>query len=154
MKKINFNFKFNLKIGIFTFTSLFFLYLLYLSIPSLYDSGRVQKDLYNKLIKEFGLNLRVFDARKKLPFKDKEFDLVISINTLHNFKIHDLKTSLSECERVGKKKYLVVEGYRNEDELFNLQCWALTCESFFSEDEWKWIFDQFGYTGDYEFIYF
>ena len=99
-------------------------------------------------------NLRVFDARKKLPFKDKEFDLVISINTLHNFKIHDLKTSLSECERVGKKKYLVVEGYRNENELFNLQCWALTCESFFSEDEWKWIFDQFGYTGDYEFIYF
>ena len=76
--------------------------------------------------------MRVFDARKKLPFKDKEFDLVISINTLHNFKIHDLKTSLSECERVGKKKYLVVEGYRNEDELFNLQCWALTCE-FFSQ---------------------
>ena len=99
-------------------------------------------------------NLKVFDARKKLPFKNNEFDLVISINTLHNFKIHDLKTSLSECERVGKKKYLVVEGYRNENELFNLQCWALTCESFFSEDEWKWIFDQFGYTGDYEFIYF
>ena len=25
----------------------------------------------------------------------------------------------------------MVESYRNEKELFNLQCWALTCESFF-----------------------
>ena len=44
--------KFNLKITIFAFASLFFLYLLYLSIPSLYDSGRVQKALYNNLVKE------------------------------------------------------------------------------------------------------
>ena len=39
-------------------------------------------------------------------------------------------------------------------ELFNLQCWALTCESFFDEDEWVWLYGHFGYTGDYEFIYF
>ncbi len=57
MKKLNFNIKFNLKIGIFTFTSLFFLYLLYLSIPSLFDTGRVQKALYKNLNKDFGLNL-------------------------------------------------------------------------------------------------
>ena len=57
MKKINFNIKFNFKIGVFTFASFFFLYLLYLSIPSLFDSGRVQKVLYYKLIEEFGLNL-------------------------------------------------------------------------------------------------
>ena len=57
MKKLNFNIKFNLKIGIFTFTSLFFLYLLYLSIPSLFDTGRVQKALYKNLNNDFGLNL-------------------------------------------------------------------------------------------------
>ena len=57
MKKLNLNIKLNLKFGIFTITGLFFLYLLYLSLPSLYDTGRVQKDLYNKLLKEFGLNL-------------------------------------------------------------------------------------------------
>jgi len=32
---------------------------------------------------------------------------------------------------VGKNKYVVVESYRNEEELFNLECWALTAESFF-----------------------
>ena len=39
-------------------------------------------------------------------------------------------------------------------ELFNLQCWALTCESFFSKKEWVWLLKNNGYTGDYEFIYF
>jgi hypothetical protein len=57
-------------------------------------------------------------------------------------------------ERVGKKGYLMLESYRNEEELFNLQCWALTAESFFDQKEWIWLYSSFGYTGDYEFIYF
>ena len=48
----------------------------------------------------------------------------------------------------------MVESYRNSRELVNLQCWALTCESFFSKEEWLWLFNDLGYTGDYEFIYF
>ncbi len=48
----------------------------------------------------------------------------------------------------------MLESYRNEQELFNLQCWALTCESFFDTAEWIWIYKRFGYSGDYEFIYF
>ena len=48
----------------------------------------------------------------------------------------------------------MTESYRNNQELFNLQCWALTCETFFSPKEWMWIFKESGYKGDYEFIYF
>jgi hypothetical protein len=48
----------------------------------------------------------------------------------------------------------MLESYRNENELFNLQCWALTAESFFDKEEWIWLYKHFGYTGDYEFIYF
>ena len=98
--------------------------------------------------------LFVHKAEKPYDFKDKEFDLVISITTLHNLHINDLKIALKEIERVGKNKYITVESYRNEKELFNLQCWALTCESFFTPKEWIWLFNEFGYTGDYEFIYF
>ena len=94
------------------------------------------------------------DARDPLPFGDQDFDLCISITTLHNLEIFDLETALKELARVGKQGYVVVESYRNELELFNLQCWALTCESFFSVEEWKWLFEHFGYAGDYEFIFF
>ena len=93
-------------------------------------------------------------AQNKYPFNNKEFDLVLCINTLHNLSIYDLKKSFLEIDRVGKNNYIVVESYRNEEELFNLQCWALTAESFFSKLEWEWIFEEFGYKGDYEFIYF
>jgi ubiquinone/menaquinone biosynthesis C-methylase UbiE len=102
-------------------------------------------------IREF---LDIHKAQDLYPFNDHEFDLVISLTTLHNFNIMDLKASLAEIQRVGKNGYIVVESYRNETELFNLQCWALTCESFFSPAEWQWLFKEFGYSGDYEFIFF
>ena len=104
-----------------------------------------------KEIKEF---LFVHKAQDKFPFKKNEFDLVFSIHCLHNLQIHDLKNAVQEIQRVGKFGYIALEGYRNEKELFGLQCWALTAESFFSDKEWIWIYNQFGYKGDYEFIYF
>ena len=95
-----------------------------------------------------------FDARENLPFGDNEFDLALSLGTFHNFKINELHVSLPEMERVAKKGYLMLESFRNNQELFNLQCWALTAESFHSVDEWIWIYNHFGYYGDYEFIFF
>ena len=93
-------------------------------------------------------------AEKPIPFSDKEFDLVFSLNTLHNLKIYELETALKEMQRVGKNGYLCLESFRNDQELFNLECWALTCQSFYTPDEWEWIYKHFGYSGDYEFIYF
>lgn len=88
------------------------------------------------------------------PWVDKYFDLVISLGCFHNLRLFELETVLKEVERVGKNKYVMLESYRSEQELFNLQCWALTCESFFDKEEWIWLYKHFGYTGDYEFIYF
>ena len=48
----------------------------------------------------------------------------------------------------------MVESYRNDKELFNLQCWALTCKSFLAPDDWKWFLKKNNYKGDIEFIYF
>ena len=99
-------------------------------------------------------DLFIQKAQDLYPFKENEFDLVISLGCLHNLRIFELETALNEIQRVGKKGYILLESYRNELEQFNLQCWALTCESFFDKEEWEWIYKNFGYTGDYEFIYF
>ena len=95
-----------------------------------------------------------YKVQNPLPFGDQEFDLVISLGTFHNLRIFELKTALSEMERVGKQGYLMLESYRNEEEQFNLQCWALTAEAFFDVSEWIWLYRHFGYSGDYEFIFF
>jgi SAM-dependent methyltransferase len=95
-----------------------------------------------------------YRAQDPYPWGDKHFDLVISFGTLHNLRLFELETAVKEIERVGKQKFIMVESYRNELEQFNLQCWALTAEAFFDTAEWIWLYRHFGYTGDYEFIYF
>jgi protein-L-isoaspartate(D-aspartate) O-methyltransferase len=97
--------------------------------------------------------LRVGSATK-LPWPDKHFDLVYSLNTLHNLHCYDLDPALREMERVGKKKYLCVESYRNEVEKANLLYWQVTCEAFNTPQEWQWWFKLTAYTGDHSFIYF
>jgi ubiquinone/menaquinone biosynthesis C-methylase UbiE len=99
-------------------------------------------------------HLFLHQAQAVYPFAEQDYDLVISLGTLHNLRLFDLKTALTEIERVGQHAYVMVESYRNEQEMFNLECWALTAESLFDTAEWEWLYQQFGYTGDYEFIYF
>ena len=97
--------------------------------------------------------LRVGSATK-LPWPDKHFDFVYSLNTLHNLHAYDLDPALREMERVGKQKYLCVESYRSEAEKANLLYWQVTCEAFNTPEEWQWWFKLTGYTGDHSFIYF
>ena len=94
------------------------------------------------------------DAATPYPFSNDTFDLVISLGCLHNLTLPRLEVALSEIQRVGRAGYVMMESYRNESELFNLQCWALTAESFLDPDEWRWVFCHCGYQGDYEFIFF
>ncbi len=133
----------------------FLLYELKLLIPSLNIKG-IDISTYAAVnaTPEVREHIQIHSICNNLPFKNEEFDLVLSINVLHNLKVFELKSSLMEIQRVSKQAYICVESYRNLEELFNLQCWALTCQSFYSVDEWTWIFEEFGYRGDYEFIYF
>ena len=133
-------------------------YLLYemkLLLPNLRISGF---DISNHGIatakQEVKEQLFIHRAQDPFPFQKNEFDLAISLGCLHNLRIFELEIALKEMERVASNGYLMLESYRNEQEQFNLQCWALTCESFFDTKEWTWLFEHLGYKGDYEFIYF
>ncbi|HYD48379.1 MAG TPA: class I SAM-dependent methyltransferase [Terriglobales bacterium] len=91
----------------------------------------------------------------QLPYEDDSFDLVLSINTLHNLRCYDLERALSEIERVGRgDKYICVESFRSELERVNLFYWQLTCESLYAPEEWDWWFARTGYSGDHSFIFF
>jgi len=98
--------------------------------------------------------LFIRDVRKKFPFKNNEFDFIFSLVALHNFNLHELEITVKEINRILKKQYIMAKSYRNEKELFNLQCWILTAESFLNPYEWKWFFKYLGYRRDIEFIYF
>lgn len=85
-----------------------------------------------------------------LPFRDKSFDLVISINVVHNL-VEDLcRRAIREMVRVSRKHmYLQVDSFRNDEEKRALEAWQLTAELILSPDEWRKIFREEGYTGEY-----
>jgi ubiquinone/menaquinone biosynthesis C-methylase UbiE len=94
-------------------------------------------------------------SASKLPYENNFFDLVISINTLHNLFTYELELALQEIERVGKiNKYICVESYKTEIQKMNLLYWQVTCESFYTPTEWLWWFKKSKYSGDFSFIYF
>lgn len=89
-------------------------------------------------------------SAEKLPYPDNSFDLVISINSIHNLPVDHLKTALKEIQRVSRNhSYITIDAWRNETEKENLYKWVLTAETMMHVDDWKKLFKEVGYTGDY-----
>lgn len=87
---------------------------------------------------------------KDLPFPDKFFDLVISINTIHNLPREECREALREIMRVSKKNaFVTVDAYRTKKEKKRLEAWNLTALTYLSVDTWKNLFKEVGYTDDY-----
>lgn len=85
-----------------------------------------------------------------LPFEDKSFDVVISINSIHNLERDQCGKALREIERVSRKgSFITVDAYRNEEEKKRMYAWNLTAKTIMSVDEWVQFFKEVGYTGDY-----
>lgn len=93
--------------------------------------------------------IQVGDA-KDLPFEDRSFDVVISINTIHNLERDECAQALREIERVGRgKSFVTVDAYRDDKEKELMSAWNLTAKTFMHVREWKEFFKNVGYTGDY-----
>jgi len=100
-------------------------------------------------IEDMRPHVQVSDARS-LPFPDKSFDVVISINTIHNLDREACTQALREIERVARKgSFVTVDAYRNEEEKERMYAWNLTAKTIMSVDEWVAFFKEVGYTGDY-----
>jgi ubiquinone/menaquinone biosynthesis C-methylase UbiE len=89
-------------------------------------------------------------SAESLPYADNSFDLVISVNSIHNLPLDRLTVSLKEIERVSRgSSFITVDAWRNEQERINLMKWVLTAETYMHVDDWKKLFAEVGYTGDY-----
>jgi len=94
-------------------------------------------------------NIQVADARE-LPFEDDSFDVVISINTVHNLEKDELAKALKEIERVSRgKSFITVDAYNSDEEKERMYAWNLTAKTIMSVDEWVKFFAEVGYSGDY-----
>tara|TARA_B110000003_G_scaffold264799_1_gene289963 strand:- start:1134 stop:1793 length:660 start_codon:yes stop_codon:yes gene_type:complete len=103
-------------------------------------------------IEDMRPHLQVADA-KSLPYQDKSFDYVISVTTIHNLDRIELIQSLQEIERVSRLgSFITVDAYRNDEEKERMFAWNLTAQTILHVDEWKELFKDAGYTGDYHWF--
>lgn len=93
--------------------------------------------------------IRVANANN-IPFPAGYFDLVIAINTIHNLPLIDCKQALREIQRVSRKNAFVMnDAWRTSTERESMLKWNLTALTYMGVDEWKKLFLEVGYTGDY-----
>jgi len=106
----------------------------------------IKRESYNVLEKK---DLLVANATE-LPFPDNSFDIVISINTVHNLDLENCGKALREIQRVSKKNsFITVDAFRNKEEEKLMYAWNLTAKTIMSVDDWIKFFSKNGYKGDY-----
>ena len=126
----------------------------------LYDFHKLNLnlDLYGIDISKYAIDNCVHEVKNKLqvanaiklPFEDNFFDLVISINTIHNLDKVECATALKEISRVSKKNaFLTVDAFRNNEEKQRMDAWNLTAKTIMSVDDWIKFFEKNQYKGDY-----
>jgi len=119
-------------------------------IPGLAVKGvDISRYAIDHAIEDMRAHVQVADA-KHLPFADKTFDVVVSINTIHNLAREDCGRALREIERVARRgAFITVDAYRSEQERERMLAWNLTAQTILHVNEWKAFFAEVGYTGDY-----
>lgn len=104
---------------------------------------------YKNAIDDIKPFMRIGNA-KELPYSDNSFDLVTAINTVHNLPLDECKHAIREIQRVSRShSFLVVDAWRTEEEREKLYKWVVTCMTAMHVDEWKKVFEEVGYAGDY-----
>ena len=93
------------------------LYDLFKLIPGINLRGiDVSEYAINNSVSEIRNLIQVANA-KKIPFPDNSFDVVISINTIHNLARDECGMALKEIQRVSKEgSFVTIDAYNNLEE--------------------------------------
>ena len=87
---------------------------------------------------------------EKLPFPDKSFDCVLSLNTVHNFPRPRAFKVMQEIQRVsGGRAFVQVDSYHTPEQKEMFESWVLTAEFHDYPVGWIKLFQEAGYTGDW-----
>ncbi|MDO8517083.1 MAG: class I SAM-dependent methyltransferase [Nanoarchaeota archaeon] len=94
---------------------------------------------------------------EKLPWIDNSFDVVLSVDTIHNLPLNECEESIKEIMRVCRPNgnmFIKVDAYRNNEEKERMNNWVLTAKTAMSVENWLKFFEKIGYDGDYSWTTF
>jgi len=126
----------------------------------IYDLKNLGMDVYGLDVSEYAKknsvegisdHITIGDA-KKLPYKNDYFDLVLSINTIHNLEKKECEEAIKELSRVVKNKknvFIQVDSYETKEEKELFESWVLTAKYHDYTYEWEKLFNECNYKGYY-----
>lgn len=87
---------------------------------------------------------------ERLPFPDRSFDCVLSINTVHDFPRSRAVGVLREIERVSNgHAFIQVDSFYTSQQKEIFESWVLCAQYYDFPNGWKELFQEAGYSGDY-----
>jgi SAM-dependent methyltransferase len=90
-------------------------------------------------------------SAEKLSFPDGSFDCVLCLNTVHNFERSVAIGVMKEIQRVsGGRAFVQVDSYYTPEQKEVFESWVLTAKFYDYPDGWCALFEEAGYTGDYD----
>ena len=127
--------------------------------------GFLIKDLVDQGIDAYGLDVSAYalahappeatgrlllGSADRLPFADKSFSCVLSLDTVHNLDRAGARRALAEIQRVsGGRAFVRVDSYRTPEQKEIFESWVLTAKFHDYPEGWMKLFEEAGYTGDY-----
>lgn len=108
----------------------------------------------SRVPKEIAANFGVMSA-DSLGYGDSRFDLVVSIDCVHNLDSEGVNSAVKEMMRVSRNNvFISVGSYQTQEQLDNFRRWGVTSLTFDSTGEWMARFKRLGYRGDWYFKYY
>ena len=130
--------------------------------------GFLVKELMDLGIDAYGIDISEYAVRnchpdvigrihvgntEDLPFPDNSFRCVTAIDVVHNLPRHRAAVALMEIQRLSAGRAFVrVDSYRTPEQKAVFESWVLTAEYHDYPNEWIALFEESGYTGDYNWV--
>ncbi len=89
---------------------------------------------------------------EKLPYPDDHFDFVLAFASIYMLHLGGVMQALREIERVCRGgAYVTLGAYSTQEGKELFQDWTLIGTTVLHVDEWRAVFEETGYKGDYFF---
>ena len=128
----------------------------------LYDLKKLNSKfkLFGTETSKYAIKNSMIDIKKNISyirpidikFKKKYFDLVIALGVVYTLNLPDAILMLKNISHFSKNSFVTLACYKTDEEKYLFEKWTLGGNLCLKREEWKQIFKEAGYKGDYLFI--
>jgi hypothetical protein len=130
----------------------FFMHDLSLLVPGITVYG-IEDHKYpiKKSMKSIKKNIKFVNSYCDIKFKKNYFDFVHAHNAIYRYSFKDLIEIIKIISKISKKAHITIPAYSNSNDRSKFLDWSLHGGAILKKHEWRQLFNELGYDGDYYF---